>query len=210
MVDPNEYKGERDIMFRFHEVRENPERTLFDAGYRVLRNEVANQPIVNEPEHTLEENLAKCNEIINITMSIPVEENGIVELRKEIDSRRVAAGMPELTMLECGEIIKHFFDYMSRGVEPENFKNDMFAKYTAYKATNATAAEDHYDEIVKMSDVMDIDDKDEFCTLVKILRRKSNPDDRNTIRRKERLMALLRFYYAGMTDSEIKDIIEKL
>ena len=200
-------------MFRFHEVREvreNPERTIFDAGYRVLKNEATSQSTVTEPEHTLEENLAKCNEIINIAMSIPVEENGIVELRKEIDSRRVAAGLPELTMLECGEIIKHFFDYMSRGVEPENFKNDMFAKYTADKATSTATAEDHYDEIVKMSDVMDVDDQDEFRTLVKILRRTSNPDDRNTTRRKERLMALLRFYYADMTDSEIKDIIEKL
>ena len=213
MVDPNEDKGERDSMFGFrfsevHEVRENPERVLFDAGYRVLKNEVAasNQSNVNESEHTLEECLSKCEEIINIG-SMPIPENGIAELRKEIDNRRVAAGMPELTMLECGEIIKHFFDYMSRGDEMENFKNDMFAKYTADKATSAeTAVND--EEIKKMSDVMDVDDKDEFCTLVRILRK--HKDDRNSIRRKERIMALIRFYYADMTDEEIIDFIEKL
>jgi hypothetical protein len=189
-------------MFGFHEVRENPERSLFDAGYRVLRNETtSNQTIVNEPEHTLEENLTKCNEIINIAMSIPVEENGIVELRKEIDSHRVAAGLPKLTTFDIGNIIKAFFDYMLRGVEPENFKNDMFAKYTA-----VTAEDD--DSIENMSDIMDVDDKDEFDTLVRILRK--HKDDRNTTRRKERLMTLIRFYYTEMIDEEIEDLIEKL
>jgi hypothetical protein len=124
MVDPNEDKGEREVMFGFREVREvrRPEEWS-EISYQ--------KPVVTKPEHTLEENLATCKRIVDnsgVLIPVPEEQNGIIILRKEIDRRRTENGKPELTMLEISSMIKEFFNYMSNG-DMTNFANDMFEKF---------------------------------------------------------------------------------